>query len=97
MLKWLLLIAAIYVLYRFFANDMLKKKKKDEKEDAEKLHQKVAAGEMVKDPECGVYISVDAEITVRDSDKVYRFCGYDCRDKFLQRLKEGGRQLPPQE
>ena len=43
------------------------------------------------------YVSVDGNISVRDGDKVYRFCSYECRDKFLQRLQEGGRELPPRE
>ncbi|MDR2574044.1 MAG: transcriptional regulator [Desulfovibrio sp.] len=93
MWKWLILIAVVYVLYRLFANDILKKKKTDEKEEAEEVRRKAATGEMIKDPECGVYISADAEITVRDGDKIYRFCSYDCRDKFLQRLKAGGREI----
>ena len=97
MLKWLILIVAIYVLYRLFANDVLKKKKITKEESAADLERKVAAGEMVKDPECGTYVSVDGNISVRDGDKVYRFCSYDCRDKFLQRLEEGGRELPPRE
>ena len=97
MLKWLILIVAIYVLYRLFANDVLKKKKINTEESAADLERKVAAGEMVKDPECGTYVSVDGNISVRDGDKVYRFCSYDCRDKFLQRLEEGGRELPPRE
>ena len=97
MLKWLILIVAIYVLYRLFAKDELKKKKKNTEESAADLERKVAAGEMVKDPECGTYVSVDGNISVRDGDKVYRFCSYDCRDKFLQRLEEGGRELPPRE
>lgn len=97
MWKWLILILAIYVLYRLFANDVLKKKQLNKEESAADLERKVAAGEMVKDPECGAYVSVDGNISVRDGDKIYRFCSYDCRDKFLQRLEEGGRELPPRE
>ena len=97
MLKWLVLIVAVYVLYRLFANDVLKKKKTSKEESASDLERKVAAGEMVKDPECGTYVSIDGNISVRDGDKVYRFCSYDCRDKFLQRLQEGGRELPPRD
>ncbi len=97
MIKWLILAVAIYLLYRMFANDLLKKKKQDKEEDAAEMERKVAAGEMVKDPECGVYVSVDDSITVRDGEQVYRFCSYECRDKFLKSLQEGGRQLPPQE
>ena len=50
---------------------------------------------MVKDPQCGTYVSKDSEITVRDGETVYHFCSYDCRDKFLNALREGGREIPP--
>lgn len=97
MVKWLILILAGYVLYRLFANDLNKKKKDNKQESAAEMERKVAAGEMVKDPECGAYVAVDSSVSVRDGDKVYRFCSYECRDKFLQRLEEGGRELPPRE
>ena len=97
MIKWLVLAVAIYLLYRMFANDLLKKKTQDKEDDAAEMERKVAAGEMVKDPECGAYVSVEDSIAVRDGDKVHRFCSYECRDKFLKRLQEGGRELPPQE
>ena len=90
MWKWLVLGLAVYVLYRLFANDFLKKKKENAEDQAAEVERKVAAGEMVKDPECGTYVSVDG-------DKVYRFCSYECRDKFLERLQEGGRELPPRD
>ena len=97
MWKWLVLGLAVYVLYRLFANDFLKKKKENAEDQAAEVERKVAAGEMVKDPECGTYVSVDGNISVRDGDKVYRFCSYECRDKFLERLQEGGRGLPPRD
>ena len=94
MWKWLVLGLAVYVLYRLFANDFLKKKKENAEDQAAEVERKVAAGEMVKDPECGTYVSVDGNISVRDGDQVYRFCSYECRDKFLERLKKGGLELP---
>ena len=97
MWKWLILILAGYALYRLFANDVLKKKKENKEDNAADLERKIAAGEMVKDPECGTYVSVEGNISVRDGETVHRFCSYECRDKFLQRLQEGGRELPPRE
>ena len=97
MWKWLILILAGYALYRLFANDVLKKKKENNEDNAADLERKVAAGEMVKDPECGTYVAVESNISVRDGETIHRFCSYECRDKFLQRLEEGGRELPPRE
>ncbi|MBD5627115.1 MAG: transcriptional regulator [Desulfovibrio sp.] len=95
MWKWLILALAVYALYRLFANDFLKKKKAGDAEDAAEMERQVAAGEMVRDPECGTYVAVDSAISVRDGEKVHYFCSYECRDKFLKRLEEGGRVLPP--
>jgi hypothetical protein len=97
MWKWLILILAVYALYRLFANDVLKKKKENNEENAAEMERKIAAGEMVKDPECGTYVSAEGNISVRDGEIVHHFCSYECRDKFLQRLEEGGRELPPRE
>ena len=97
MWKWLILILAGYALYRHFAKDVLKKKKENKEDNAADLERKVAAGEMVKDPECGTYVAVESNISVRDGETIHRFCSYECRDKFLQRLEEGGRELPPRE
>lgn len=97
MWKWLILILAVYALYRLFANDVLKKKKENNEENAAEMERKIAAGEMIKDPECGTYVSAEGNISVRDGEIVHHFCSYECRDKFLQRLEEGGRELPPRE
>lgn len=97
MIKLIILCAALYFAYRLFANDFLKKRKKEEAEEKKEQEKKIAAGEMVKDPECGTYVSVDDAISVKDADKTWYFCSYDCRDKFLGKLEEGGRELPPQD
>lgn len=92
MLRLIILLAAAYILYRLFANDFFRKKKKDEKEQKENIEKRAAAGEMVKDPECGTYVEIDSSISVRQGAKQYYFCSYECRDKFLARL-ESGRNL----
>lgn len=95
MLKWFILAAAAYCLYRLFRNDF--KKKQDKQHDKKEMERKVATGEMVRDPECGAYIDADSTITVRDGETVHRFCSYDCRDAFLKRLHGGGHSLSVQD
>ena len=93
MLKWLLLIAAGYFLYRLVTNEA-RKKSKDDKKQKEEM---VATGEMVRDPVCGAYIDANGGVTVRDGEKTYRFCSYECRDTFLKQLESGGREIPARE
>lgn len=90
MWKFLILALAAYVLYRLFMNDA-RKKKQDTKQNKEDL---VATGEMVKDPICGAYVASDGGISVRDGEKVHRFCSYECRDTFLKQLQNSGREIP---
>ncbi len=92
MWKWLILALACYVLYRLFANDV--KKKMSKKNEEENIERKVAAGEMVKDPECGAYIDSESGITVRNGEIIHRFCSYDCRDAFLEKISNGSNVLP---
>lgn len=94
MWKLIFLLIAAWIAWKLFANDYLKKKKVSEKEAREEQERKVEAGEMVKDPECGVYVSVDDSISVRDGNRTYHFCSYECRDNFLKKLEAGGRVLP---
>lgn len=93
MIKWLILALAAYILYRLFANDILKKRQKEEKVDKKEMEKKVASGEMVKDPVCGAYVSIDDSITVRDGERRYHFCSYECRDKFIKSLSDGSRVI----
>jgi len=83
MYRWLILIAAGFILYKLFTGD--RGRKKDQEVEAQK--RMAATGEMVKDPVCGTYVPVDAGIRARDGDKVYAFCSYECRDAFVKRLE----------
>ena len=93
MIRIIIILAAVYFLYKIVSRDWLKKLKNDKEEERKETERKVAAGEMVKDPECGAYVAVDQAVTVRDGDNVYYFCGYDCRDKFLERLENRRKTL----
>lgn len=81
MLKFIIFLAAGFILYKIIAGDK-KKKMEQKKQEEEKLE---SSGEMVKDPVCGTYVSTEGDIRVRDKDKIYYFCSYECRDEFLRR------------
>ncbi len=81
MLKIIIVIIAVYLLFKLITGE---KKHKSQ----EQVTKKVETGEMVKDPVCGCYVSVNSDIRVRDGDKVYCFCSYECRDKYLKMLED---------
>ncbi|WFS60911.1 transcriptional regulator [Pseudodesulfovibrio thermohalotolerans] len=90
MLKFLVIAAALFLVYKLFMGD---KQKRDKQKD-KSIKQKVASGEMVKDPSCGTYVEKDGDIRVREGDKVHVFCSYECRDKYLKRI---GASVPKDE
>ncbi len=82
MWKFIIIALAGFILYKMFVNDT-KKKAKQSKKETERLK---ATGELVQDPACGAYVSLDSDIRVREGDTVHRFCSYECRDKYLRQL-----------
>jgi len=82
MLKFIVIGLAIFLLYKLFSGDKKKKDMNSEKV----IRDKVASGEMVKDPICGTYVEKDGIIRVREGEKVHVFCSYQCRDKFLKQI-----------
>ena len=94
MLKFVIIALGIFIVYKLFANDFVHKKQKSNDKEKKTMEKRKAAGELSKDPVCGTYVSIDDSITVRDGEKVYHFCSYDCRDRFLKELEQGGRELP---
>ncbi|WP_419787903.1 transcriptional regulator [Pseudodesulfovibrio sp.] len=83
MLKFIVIGAAIFLLYKLFTGD----KKKKEMNSEKVIKAKVASGEMVKDPICGTYVDRDGIIRVRNGEEVHVFCSYECRDKYLKQLE----------
>mgnify|MGYP000851710845 CR=1 FL=1 len=82
MLKFVILAAACFILYKLITND--KKKKVDVKQ---KHEEKLAKeGVLVKDPVCGTYVSKDSDIRIKVGDEVRCFCSYECRDKYLKMI-----------
>ncbi|MEZ0575029.1 TRASH domain-containing protein [Halodesulfovibrio aestuarii] len=89
MIKWVVLLVCGWLLFKLVTNDSKKKSDKKQKD----MEKKVATGDMVKDPVCGAFVSLDQDIRIRDGETIHRFCSYECRDKFLARLEESGRAI----
>ena len=83
MLKFLVIGAALFLVYKLFMGDKKNKNMQNEKV----VKEKVASGDMVKDPACGTYVDKDSDIRVREGDKVHVFCSYECRDKYLKQIQ----------
>ncbi|MBI9078232.1 MAG: transcriptional regulator [Pseudodesulfovibrio sp.] len=83
MLKFIVIGVALFLVYKLFMGD----KKKKEMNEKNTIKDKVASGEMVKDPACGTYVEKNGSIRVREGEKVHVFCSYECRDKFLKQLQ----------
>lgn len=90
MQKFIVIGLALFILYKLLTNE----KGKKNKDDAKVRERKIATGELVKDPTCGSYVDAESSISVRDGDHVYRFCSYECRDRFLDKVEETGRAIP---
>lgn len=85
MLKFLIFIAAIFIMYKLLTGDLKKKQQVQEKEN-ENL---AANGVMTKDPVCGTYVPVGSDIRIKEGDRVHCFCSYECRDSYLKKLEAG--------
>jgi YHS domain-containing protein len=84
MLKIIIFLAAGFLLYKMLMGDRKKKMEKSRKEAEEQIE----AGDMVQDPVCGTYVPEDSRIRVKDGNKVYRFCSFECRDAYLKQKDE---------
>lgn len=82
MIKLLIFVGAIFILWKLLTGDK-KKKETNRRRDQET---KAASGQMARDPMCGTFVPQDSDIRVREGDKVYCFCSYECRDKYIKQI-----------
>ena len=82
-----------FILYKLVSNEIRKRSAESKQPETGKTF-KEPTGNMVKDPVCGTYVDAATSISVRDGAQVHRFCGYECRDSFLEQLRATGRNIP---
>ncbi|KAB1443824.1 transcriptional regulator [Pseudodesulfovibrio senegalensis] len=82
MLKFIIIGLGLFFVYKLFMGD----KRKREMQQEKTTKQKMASGELIKDPVCGTYVNKDGDIRVREGEKVHVFCSYECRDKYLKQI-----------
>ena len=83
MLKWIIILVALYLVYRFVRRNLLFKTPQRKKAPAE------IQDEMVQDPFCKTYVPkrVALEGNRSDGQKEY-FCSAECRDNYLKLKKK---------
>ncbi|MCX8084091.1 MAG: YHS domain-containing protein [Calditerrivibrio sp.] len=84
MVKFLLFIVLAYVAYKLFTRS---NKNEVEVKDTSKNETPV---ELVKDPTCGTFVEKTSNIKVKYYDNLYYFCSEDCRQKFIEKMKQEG-------
>lgn len=90
--RWIVLAVAGFILYTLLRNELRKRNSGSPAAEGKSSAKPTAS--MVKDPNCGAYVEAEGAISVRDGDTVHHFCSYECRDAFLKKLQEGGREIP---
>jgi YHS domain-containing protein len=84
MIRWIIILIALYLAYRFVRRSVLFKAPPGKKTPAE------IQDEMVQDPVCKTYVPkrVALEGNRFDGEKAY-FCSPECRDNYLKKRTTG--------
>ena len=45
--------------------------------------QKTIAGQMIKDPQCGMYVATDLAVAAKVNGQTFHFCSEECRKHFI--------------
>ena len=49
---------------------------------------KTVSGQMVKDPQCGMYVAKDLALTLKARGETFHFCSKECRDFFAEESRQ---------
>ncbi len=86
-MRLLILIALLYLGYRFLKSWMLKQTT-SQKETFEKKTAEID-DVMVRDPQCGVYFAKKDGVHLNMNGQNLYFCSEECKDKFLDKQAKG--------
>ncbi|MBI4773121.1 MAG: YHS domain-containing protein [Deltaproteobacteria bacterium] len=83
MIRLVLLIVSLYVLYRLIKAVMSGPRLERSREVGKQKRKERIEDEMVKDPQCGVYLPKREAVTAKVGGKKIYFCSEDCKETFL--------------
>ncbi|MCZ6879368.1 MAG: YHS domain-containing protein [Acidobacteria bacterium] len=49
------------------------------------------AGQMIKDPQCGMYVATDLAVTAKVNGETFHFCSEECRNHFINEQERNNR------
>ena len=49
------------------------------------------AGQMIKDPQCGMYVATDLAVTAKVNGETFHFCSEECRNHFINKQERNHR------
>ena len=88
-LLFLVLVSVIRLLLTRFFSPLLERHSRPHA-GSDRARETVA-GQMIKDPQCGMYVATDLAITTRVKGKTLHFCSEECRDNFINERKRSDR------
>ncbi len=88
MLKYLALIAAGYLAYRW----LIRPKKQSRNSPQKPREMGQIEDEMIQDPHCGAYFPKSQGVPAKVDGKRLLFCSEKCRDDYLARYQTHGKE-----
>ncbi len=85
-MKAIIFFILVYLAYRVIKSSISVKTIRWPEEKEKEEPSVKASEEMVFDQICKSYVPAVTSISVREGDKIFYFCGEECKKKFLERV-----------